>query len=60
MFPALTRKMDILAAILDLRTPIEIYMTFDCFNGSTMVKNLCIDANIFTLGAFLSEIEPFY
>ena len=52
--------MVILAAILDLRTPIEIYMTFDCFNGSAMVKNLYIDGNVFTLGAFLSEIEPFY
>ena len=60
MFPALTRTMVILAAILDLRTSIEIYMTFDCFNGSAMVKNICIDANIFTLGAILSEIEPFY
>ncbi len=60
MFPALTRTMVISAAILDLRTPIEIYMTFDCFNGSAMVKNLSIDANILTLGAFLSEIEPFY
>ena len=49
-----------LAAIMDLRTPIEIYMTLDCFNGSAMVINLCIDANIFTLDAFLSEIEPFY
>ena len=27
---------------------------------SVMVKNICIDANISTLGAFLSEIEPFY
>ncbi len=60
MFPALTQKMAILAAILDLRTPIEMYRTFDYFNGSAMVINLCIDANIFTLGAFLSEIEPFY
>ena len=60
MFPGLTRTMVILAAILDLRTLIEIYMTLYCFNGSEMVINLCIDANIFILGAFLSEIEPLY
>ena len=60
MFPALNQTMVTLAVILDLRTPIEIYMTFDCFNGSAMVKNLCLGANISTLGAFLSEIEPFY
>ena len=47
MFPGLTRTMVILAAILDLRTPVEIYMTLDCFNGPTMVKYLCIDSNIF-------------
>ena len=39
---------------------IDIYMTFDCFNGSAMIKNICKDANIFTQGVFLSEIEPFY
>ena len=38
----------------------HIELKFDCFNVSAMVKNLCIDANILTLCAFLSEIEPFY
>ena len=35
-------------------------MTFERLNGPFMVKNVCLNANIFTLGAFLSEIEPFY
>ena len=49
----------ILAVILDLRTPIEICMTFDCFNGSAIVKNLGIDANIVTLGAILVALFGF-
>ena len=60
MFPALTRAMVILAAILDLRTPIEIYMTFDCFRWLNRVENIYIDAFIFTLSSFLSEIEQFH
>ena len=52
--------MTILAAILDLKTHVEIYKTFDFFNWSAMVKTLCLDVNIFTIGAFLSEIDPFY
>ena len=49
MLPALTRTMVILAAILDLMIPIEIYMTFDCFNGSAMVKKTYLYVLIFLL-----------
>ena len=38
----------------------EIIRSWHLSHGSSMVKNLCIDANIYTLGAFLSEKEPFY
>ena len=39
--PRLDLGMAILVAILNLRTLIEIYMTFDCFNGSAIVNNMC-------------------
>ncbi len=35
-------------------------MIFDSFIGSGMVENLYLDTNIFTLSAFLSELQPFY
>ena len=36
------------------------YMTLDSFIGSGMTENLYLDTKIFTLSAFLSELESFY
>ncbi len=50
----------ILAAILDFQITNIFFMIFDSFIGSGMVENLYLDTQMFTLRAFLRELEPFY
>ena len=47
----------VLAAILFFSIMGMIYMIFDSFIGLGMVKNIYLETNIFTLSAFLNELE---
>ena len=48
-----------MAAILFLWITGMFYMTLDSSIGSGMIKNLYLDTKIFTLSAYLSELESF-
>ena len=49
----------ILAAILFFKITGKIYMIFDSFIGSGMVKNIYLDTKIITISSLLMKLEVF-